>query len=150
MNYKKGQKISKNGGIAKITSVNPDGTATANWVKPPTVAVNGVIQKKGGWAATLPALPKNIEKLNFDTGEIVETVETTNSDKQTIQSFLETHTPENTHERIGLPNELNPEEARIRMHNILIKDHSFMQDPDDIPGGCKTCWEQIDAYEETH
>jgi hypothetical protein len=33
---------------------------------------------------------------------------------------------------------------KIKIHEILIGDaHQFVQDPDDIPGGCLTCWNAI-------
>jgi hypothetical protein len=150
--YNVGDKVRRFGGVAKITAVNPDGTATANWVKPPKNPLNGKIQKAGGFAATLPAL--NVSQNNYinpSTGELFnketentvsyETYakqETNNSGYSISKSFFT-----NTSERLGLPNELSPEESRIRLHNILITDHKFIQDPDDIPGGCKTCWESI-------
>jgi len=47
--YRIGHKIKINGGVAKITSLNSNGTFTINWVKPPKGAV------KGAFAGTLPA-----------------------------------------------------------------------------------------------
>jgi hypothetical protein len=47
--YNVGKKIKLKGGVAKITSLNPNGTYTINWVKPPKGA------KKGEIAGTLAA-----------------------------------------------------------------------------------------------
>lgn len=151
--YAVGQKIKRFGGTAKITSVNSDGTATANWVKPPKKPLNGKIQKAGGFAATLPALNDSLKEnyVNTLTGEIFNTEhegsisyeDYTKQDSRTKTDETSSIFFTNASERLGLPNELSPAESRIRMHNILIKDHEFIQDPDDIPGGCKTCWETI-------
>jgi hypothetical protein len=38
-------------------------------------------------------------------------------------------------------------ESKVAFHEILFgRHHSFVQDPNDIPGGCLTCWEVI-GYE---
>ena len=31
---------------------------------------------------------------------------------------------------------------RLELHSQLT-DHAFVQDPDDIPGGCLTCWTRL-------
>ncbi len=31
----------------------------------------------------------------------------------------------------------------IMRHDLQIMGHEFVQDPDDIEGGCKTCWEYV-------
>jgi hypothetical protein len=58
--YKIGQVIKFNGGRAKITAVNPDGTATLNWDKAPTGQV------KGSFAGTLPAVKKDLAFPDFN------------------------------------------------------------------------------------
>jgi hypothetical protein len=149
--YTVGQKIKRLGGVAQVTSVNPDGTATANWVKPPKQPLNGKIQKAGGFAATLPALNNTLNEkyVNTLTGEVFNDANEGTISYETYANY-ETKTSEPSQsfftspaEKLGLPNELSPEASRIRLHNILITDHPFIQDPDDIPGGCKTCWESI-------
>lgn len=50
--YKVGLTFKKDGGVAKITSVNSDGTATAHWIKPP----NG--SRKGELLGKLPSLTR--------------------------------------------------------------------------------------------
>ena len=35
---------------------------------------------------------------------------------------------------------------RLQLHAELT-DHPFVQDPDDIPGGCKTCWTRLEDEE---
>lgn len=36
---------------------------------------------------------------------------------------------------------------RLELHARLV-DHPFIQDPDDIPGGCLTCWNRVAEEEE--
>jgi len=36
---------------------------------------------------------------------------------------------------------------RLRLHAELT-DHPFVQDENDIPGGCKTCWDRLDQMKE--
>lgn len=137
--YKIGKKVKFNGGVAKITAVNTDGTATLNWHQPPTN------QQKGGFAGTLPSLTQtkpttNLPPETFDNTETTDTYET--KAKKADQEHILNRQYE-LYNTEGFPNELNLEQSRIRMHNMLINDHSFIQDPDDIPGGCKTCWEEI-------
>lgn len=36
---------------------------------------------------------------------------------------------------------------RLRLHAELT-DHKFVQDVDDIPGGCATCWERLGVDED--
>lgn len=44
---------------------------------------------------------------------------------------------------------------RLRLHlDFLLRlhaewtDHPFVQDENDIPGGCKTCWDRLDQMKE--
>lgn len=39
---------------------------------------------------------------------------------------------------------------RIVFHDEMIPDHEFVQDPDDIPGGCLVCWNRLEtvSYED--
>ena len=37
-------------------------------------------------------------------------------------------------------------QSRLRLHAELT-DHEFVQDVDDIPGGCATCWERLEAID---
>lgn len=150
--YSTGKKVKLNNGVAKITSVNPDGTATLNWVTPPKNDINGVNQSKGGFAGTLPAIHTNNKTL---TQTQVETPTSTNGN--TYESYAshseketETYMIDRQYELYnteGFTNELNVEQSRIRMHNMLITDHTFKQDPSDIPGGCETCWSTINITE---
>ena len=88
--YHVGDKVKRFGGVAKITAVNPDGTATANWVKPPKNPLNGKLQKAGGFAATLPALNVSQQKYaNPTTGEIF-------NEEQTGAMSYETYTKKET------------------------------------------------------
>ena len=36
---------------------------------------------------------------------------------------------------------------RLRLHAEWT-DHPFVQDENDIPGGCKTCWDRLDQMKE--
>jgi hypothetical protein len=150
--YTVGKKLKFNGGVAKITSVNPDGTATLNWSKPPAQNNGSATQSKGGFAGTLPSI--NIQKTKASLNGLKDTLtseigtlddyqnqEYKQAEKETLDRQYEIYNKE------GFPNELNIEQSRIRMHNMLITDHSFIQDPEDIPGGCKTCWASIKISE---
>jgi hypothetical protein len=33
----------------------------------------------------------------------------------------------------------------IMRHDVAVMGHEFIQDLDDIPGGCKTCWDNLEA-----
>jgi hypothetical protein len=146
--YKIGKKVNYNGGVAKITALNNDGTATLNWHKPPSDSFSN---KKGSFAGTLPSLKtkstvqeitnrgEDFTSENFST-ETIESYEVKSGHEDSdyvIERQYELYNKE------GFPNELGIEESRIRLHKMLIQDHTFVQDPDDIPGGCKTCWDSI-------
>lgn len=58
--YRIGQVIKFNGGKAKVTAVNPDGTATLNWDKPPAG------RTRGSFAGTLPGIKEDIHFPKFE------------------------------------------------------------------------------------
>jgi hypothetical protein len=36
----------------------------------------------------------------------------------------------------------------IMRHDAEVMGHEFIQDPDDISGGCKTCWDNLEGVGE--
>ena len=37
--------------------------------------------------------------------------------------------------------------AAIMRHDPAVMGHEFIQDPDDIEGGCLTCWSHLEGFD---